>query len=304
MSKEIGQKVTIQFSEVLVGDVTGMIPAPINIGDCFSPSGAATGSSRYSSTYDYSKAFDENITGTFWYTRYSGTQWIQIQLANPMWITGFRWYVKSYPPKDFIVEGSINGTEWVTLFSGLSDSAEGWKEFIWGANFDFTYYRWSITSKHSSYLRIYEIELINAKGQEGSFKLEGQEYQYVNGPLIDKEYQLISVENHPTLDKALLATLDPQSRFNNVEGDLTLTYDGIIGNLKGLGGQVENFIQVFTPTELFKKPNPAVSEVLRTEVTLETIFTKVYYKDGYSAETFNVNVNCLLSFLHVDEQNP
>lgn len=304
MSNEIGQKVTVQFSEDLVGDVTGMTPIPINIGDYFRPIGTTTGSSRYSSTYDYSKAFDGNIIGSYWYVISSGTQWIQIQIAEHIWITGFRWYVSTYPPKEFIVEGSSDGINWVTLLSDYSDASEGWKEFLWEPNYGLMYFRWSITSRYSSYLRIYEIQLRDAKGQEGSFHLEGQEYQYVNGPLLEKSYQIISVDNHQTLDKALTITLHPQSRFNNVDGNLTLTYDHTKGNLRGLGGPVDSFVETFIPTDLQPKPNPSAFERVITEAALETIFTRIYYKDRYSDEAFNVNATCSLYFFHVDEQNP
>ena len=36
-------------------------------------------------------------------------------------------------------------------------------------------------------------------GNELAFKVTGQEYKYINGPLIDGDYQIASVERYPIL---------------------------------------------------------------------------------------------------------
>lgn len=195
MSKSIGQKITIKFTEELVGDVTGLIPKPIAAGDYFRPLGTATASSQYSS-YAPTRAFDGNVTGSYWYTRTTGDQWVQIELAEPTWIYGFRWYVDSYRPNGFDFQGSNDGENWEGILTGNSPNATGWHEFTTDSLKQYKYYRWTVTSRYSSYLYIYEIELLGAVGNEGAFTITGKEYQYVNGPLIDKEYQVDKVERY------------------------------------------------------------------------------------------------------------
>jgi len=309
MSKGQGQKITVKFTEELVGDVTGLIPKPIATGDYFRPIGAVTGSSQYSS-YAPSRAFDGNVTGSYWYTRTTGDQWVQVQLSEPIFVSGFRWYIgSSYRPNGFILQGSNNGTDWDNIQSENSPNATGWHEFSFGIpEVAYQYYRWTVTSRHSSYLYIYEIELRGTKGQEGAFKVTGQEYKYINGPLLDKEYQIVSVENHPTVDKALLLTMHPLSRFPTVEGSLTVEYDASVGTLAGRGGPVENFIETFTPTDLVPEPNPGIEEsVTVAPAGLNVDFIPIAYIDTFAEETDLVTVapaELTVELLHTSVINP
>lgn len=306
MSVGIGQKIGIEFTEELTGDVTGKKPIPLIVGDYIRPSGAATGSSRYSSSYDYSMAFDGD-TSTPWYTRNSGTQWIQIDLGYIVWISGFRWYVgTSYRPNEFIFQGSQNGTEWEDIYSNSSPNETGWHSFILSTNVGYRYYRWNITSRYSTYLYLYEIELKSAGGNELAFTILGHQYQYVNGPLIETKYQVNSVELHPDYsdNKHLLLTFHPQSRFNNVEGDITVTYDQSVGNLRGRGGFIESFTQVFLPVDLEAKPNPGINEYLHLEAIPDVNFTKVYYVPAYADETITTSIGVEAFLIYVGVVNP
>lgn len=196
MSKGIGQKIVIKFTEDLIRDVTGWVPTPLAPGDYFRPIGVATGSSQYSS-YAPSNAFDGS-TSSYWYTRTTGDQWVQIKLAEPTWIYGFRWYVgSSYRPNGFNFQGSNDGETWEDILTGNSPNATGWHEFPTDSLKQYKYYRWTVTSRYSSYLYVYEIELLEAVGNEGAFTITGKEYQYVNGPLVDKEYRVEKVERYP-----------------------------------------------------------------------------------------------------------
>lgn len=303
MSIGIGQKIGIGFTEKLTGDVTGKDPIPMIIGDYYRPTGTATGSSRYSSSYDYSMAFDGN-TSTLWYTTSSGTQWIQIDLGETTWVSGFRWYVgTSYRPNEFIFQGSHNGTEWEDIHSNSSPDVVGWHPFSLNSIVAFRYYRWSITSRYSLYLYLYEIELKSAGGNELAFSIQGQQYQYVNGPLIEVKYQVTSVELHPDYpdDNHLLLTFHPQSRFNNAEGHLTVAYDQSVGNLRGRGGFLESFTEVFLPVNLEPKPNPGIDEHLHIEAIPDTLFTKIYYVPARAEETIvtSIEVEAVLTYVGV-----
>jgi len=193
---ESGSKIGIKFTDILKGDVTGYFPKPIGKGDAFSPIGTATASSIYSSSYPASNAFNGN-TSNQWYTRTAGTQWIQIDLDEPKYTSGFKWYVSSYPPANFIFKGSNDGVDWFDIIVGTSPNVSGrYHEFECPVSGPFKFYRWEIISRYSSYLYIYDIQLFRSIGQEGAFTVTGKEYPYVNGPLIDKEYKVDKVERY------------------------------------------------------------------------------------------------------------
>lgn len=305
MSKGLGQRIVIQFSEKLTGDVTGLVPEPLAHRDYFRPIGTATGSSQYSS-YAPSHAFDGS-TSSYWYTRTTGDQWVQIELAEPTWVYGFKWYIgSSYRPNGFNFQGSNDGENWEGILTGNSPDATGWHEFPIDSPKQYKYYRWTVTSRYSSYLYVYEIELLEAVGNEGALTITGEEYQYVNGPLILKEYKAISVEKHPNYsdDKHLLVTMHPQWRFNNVEGPLTVQYDQSQGSLRGRGGAVAGFTETFTPTDLEPKPNPGIAENIEVSAEASVDFIKVTYNQGYADEQITVSALATVGFIHVSEINP
>ena len=306
MSKAQGQKITIKFTEDLTGDVTGLTPKPLAPGDYFRPIGTATHSSIYSSYYS-SNCFDGS-TSSYWYTRTTGDQWVQIQLSAPIFISGFRWYIgANYRPNGFTLQGSNDGTNWDTLVGGNSPNATGWHEFAFGIpDVAYQYYRWTVTSRYSTYLNIYEIELKGTKGQEGAFKVTGQEYQYINGPLLNKDYEVISVEEHPSIDKALLLTMATLNRFPTVEGNLTVEYDATVGNLAGRGGFVESFIETFTPTDLAPEPNPGIEETITVApVELVINYIPISYHSRYAEETITVApAELTVNLIYVGVINP
>ena len=106
-------------------------------------------------------------------------------------------------------------------------------------------------------------------------------------------------------DKILL-TLDWWSRFNNVEGDLTVNYDATKGNLTGVGGAVESFEVEFTPQDLVQTPNPNEEELIKAypyEIVLD--LNELEYKNGYLEETIKAYpYEIVLNLINVDEINP
>jgi hypothetical protein len=138
------------------------------------------------------------------------------------------------------------------------------------------------------------------------FTVSGEEYQYVNGPLISKEYEVSSVGKHPDYsdDKHLLVTMHPQSRFNNVEGPLTIQYDQSQGSLRGRGGPVEGFTETFTPTDLEPKPNPGVAENIEVSAEANVDFIKVTYRQAYADEQLIVSASATVDFIYVGVINP
>lgn len=81
-------------------------------------------------------------------------------------------------------------------------------------------------------------------------------------------------------NRFLLLHIDPLQRFNNVEGDLTVSYDQSKGTLSGEGGAVQSFTRTFTPVDLesARKPNPHHAENITVANTVITInFKPVRY---------------------------
>lgn len=307
MSKGEGRKIAIKFTDDLIGDVSGMNPKPIAPGNYFKPTGIATASSQYSS-YSPTRAFDNNES-SYWYTRESGTQWIQIQLEEPLFSSGFRWYIGGrYRPNGFEFQGSNDGISWDNLLTSSSENTTGWQEFDAPIAGPYIYYRWNITSKHSSYIYIYEVELKGASGQEGAFFITGKEYKYLHGPLINVEYKVDRVEKHPVEANSVLLTMKDFNSFNNIEGHLTIHYNAIKGNLSGRGGVVESFTERFTPTDLVPEPTPAVAETISVAPTgLDIELVPIEYIDGFSKGSDSITVaptSLEIELVHIDIENP
>lgn len=309
MSKSDGLKIGIRFTEDLIGDYATPEGGYEELKYDNSSIKNITYSSQYSTTYSASKAFDDS-TSTYWRTD-SLPVWIQIELNNPIALTKFRWYIgnSTYYPKDFILEGSDNGIDFIPVFIGTSSSGTGWKDFILSNSVKYLFYRWTITSRNSSYIYIYEFELFYKNFiNEGAFSITGQEYKYVNGNLIDKVYAIEKIEPHPTEPKSILITMDWWDRFNNVEGDLTVNYDATKGNLTGAGGAVESFEVEFTPTDLVQTPNPHVVEYLKAypyEITLD--YKEIDWQKRYVIEDEHLKAypyEIVLDLKHVSEINP
>lgn len=251
------------------------------------PTGIVSASGQYSS-YEPGRAFDGS-TSTYWRPN-AYPCWIQIELIEPVTIEGFRWNTQttSYRPRGFKLMASTNGVDWVELYNGESPAVSYWKSFAW--------------------------EVYQQSGNERAFTVTGKEHQWVdgpnnNGPLLDKEYQIITVKNHPTLDNTHLQIIfDDYSRFPSVVGDITVEYDASLGNLAGSGGAVESFIETFTPTGLVPEPNPGHVHTLSVApASLEVDLLAIEYIDRFAEETDTITVapaTLEVELIHIDIINP
>ena len=307
MSKSDGLKIGIRFTEDLVGDYATPESGYEELKYDNSSIKSIAYSNQYSSTYSASKAFDDS-TSTYWRTD-SLPVWIQIELNNPIALTKFRWYIgnSTYYPKDFILEGSNNGIDFIPVFIGISSSGTGWKDFLFKNTTNYLFYRWTITSQNSNRLYIYEFELFYKNFiNESAFSITGQEYKYVHGNLIDKVYVIEKIEPHPTEPKSILITMDWWNRFNNVEDKIKVLYDASKGSLTGAGGAVESFEIEFTPEDLIQTPNPNAEETIKAypyEIVLdlkEVDIVNVTPEETIKAYPYEI----VLNLINVDEINP
>lgn len=170
-----------------------------------------------------------------------------------------------------------------------------------------------------------EVASIRAEGEEGqfiiigfteqltgnndidasAFKVTGQEYQYVGGPILNMDYEVVKAYDYEGSVIQFLITVYPfGGRFNNVIGDLTVTYDDQIGTLAGLGGKVLSFTKTFTPTGLLAKPNPKIDEFLLGSIQSTLTFTKVTYTKHRPEEHLEITASCALTLTETGVVNP
>lgn len=307
MSKGDGLKIGIKFTEDLVGNYATPEGGYEENKYVNSNIKAITKSSEYNATYSASKAFDDNIS-TYWQCA-DLPAWIQVEFNTPIALTKFRWYIgnSSYFPKDFILEGSDNGIDFIPVFIGTNTSGTGWKDFTLNNSTKYSFYRWTITSRNTSYIYIYEFELFYKEFiNEGAFSITGKEYKYVHGNLIDKAYVIEKIEPHPTEEKSILLTMNWWGKFNNVEDKLKIKYDAAKGTLTGAGGAVESFEVQFTPQDLVQTPNPNEEETILAypyEIVLD--LKEIAYSNAYPEETIKAYpYSIVLELKHVDDINP
>jgi hypothetical protein len=304
MSKGDGAKIAIKFTQELVGDVAGKAE-PIAykyyrwyITSTWSGSRlylyeleffsngkkvntnkiiSMAGSSRYSSSYDVDRLFDGSVPGREWDANGSLPHWVSIELDEAIIIDSFRWHTgtSSNKPKEFILQGSNNGIDWVDIYMDESPNLNNWIDFV-----------------------------VAGVGNEIAFTVTGKERKHINGVLIDGDYEVYKVEPHPTEEKSILLIMNPIKRFNNVEGDLTVKYDASKGSLSGRGGAVESFIETFTPTDLVPKPNPGVAEKITIMPNISNDFIKVDYNYRYTSEKITAIPNISVELIDAEVVNP
>jgi hypothetical protein len=298
MSKSEGRFITVKFTEPITSTPNVMAQVREERQDLVI---SANGS--YSGTYPISNVLDGN-TGTYWQSR-STANYIQIDLAqSARFVHGFKVYSgASYRPSNYTLSVSDDGTTYTTVKTDTIPAVTGWHELLLDAPVKTRFVR--INFGYSSRLYLYEFILLVGSKIAG-FTVKGQQYKYINGPLLDKEYVIENVSAHPTIDKAVLIEFNTFGRFPTVEGNLTVEYDASVGNLAGRGGFVESFIETFTPTDLVPEPNPGIEETITVvPASLEVDLLAIEYIDRFAEETITVAPATLeVELIHTSIINP
>lgn len=143
-------------------------------------------------------------------------------------------------------------------------------------------------------------------GNAAAFTVTGQEYKYINGPILNKTYTVTSVVTHPTEPRTLLITVGDFTRFNNVEGQLKVSYNSALGTLVGVGGAVQSFDAYFTPTDLLREINPNDEETIRTVISNVAVnYDLMSYLNAYHRHTIKANaLSATVEYTDVTIVNP
>ena len=91
----------------------------------------------------------------------------------------------------------------------------------------------------------------------------------------------------------LLITVGDFNRFNNVEGQLTVSYNQALGSLKGATGDVLSFSFPFAPTELRREINPNDEETIRAVIGVVLDYSLISYLNASSTEQHTIKANAL-----------
>ena len=283
MSKGLGQKIAIKFDKALTGDVSAVVETLEN--ENLLTSWMANYDSAGTVLYTPDNCMDGS-TSTYWRVGTTGSWW-KITLTKPAIVRGFRYYSgAAYRLRAYVFEGSNDGTNWTELWSGENPNETGWQEISFENETAYLYYKWSFSSSWSSRTYLYDFELFGdiGAGNEMAFTVTGQEPEYteipseVLGPLKARDYEVASVEAHPTEANTILLTMTGLGKFRNLEGNLTIAYDMAKGTLAGLGGAVLSFEEVFTPADLERMINPFLKEIVSAEITdLDATFIPIVH---------------------------
>ena len=127
-----------------------------------------------------------------------------------------------------------------------------------------------------------------------AFTITGKHQRYINGPVDDVEYEISSVE---LTDLGILINFEYLKKFRDTHENITITYDSVIGNIQGYGGNVESFEVEFSPRFLEKFLNPVVHETISAESAITYTLNDVGYTDLLNGDVDNITASAEITFI-------
>lgn len=303
-----GTEIAVQFSQKLVGDISG-IQTPVGyVRRPFDLSKATiTTLNQYSSSYPGSKVVDGD-TSTYWRGT-SSTNWVQFELEVPKAVTGMRMYLGSYYVTSFSLSGSNDGSTWTKLGgnrSAANSTAGKWYEYTVDNSTEYKYYRIDTLGGYSSSrLYIYEVEFQEdvPAGNELRTQLSGFSYSYVPGGKLEPVSRAITKvvpDNEDTTIVYLSLAPGMSNNLQNLHGDVKISYAG--GTLRGQGGPVADFEFTFTPVELAEKNNPNATEHIEVPlIEVKARLSQVFYTETNTQEHVDLTLAVEAALTHVDD---
>ena len=297
MSKSEGRFITVKFTEPITSIPNVMAQVREERQDL-----------NYSAVGTYSsniidRAFDGN-TGTFWESRTVGN-YIQIDLAKTArFVHGFKVYSgSSYRPSNYTLSVSDDGVTYTAVKTDTIPALTGWHELLLDAPVKARFVR--VNFGYTTRLYLYEVSLL-VGDKIGGFTVSGEEYKYIDGPILNRKYVIEDIIIHPSIANAIRIEFNQFGRFPTVEGNITVEYDSSIGNLVGQGGAVESFNIAFLPTDLIPEPNPNAQETIEVApVELTVDLLPVEYANRFTEDTITVApLELTVELIHISIINP
>lgn len=126
-----------------------------------------------------------------------------------------------------------------------------------------------------------------------------------DNPAVTPTLLAVWLEEAEAPPDTILLRFDTYNRFNDVEGDLTVTYTQALGTLAGTR-PVEDFTESFTPTGL--EPTPInVQGTITAGIEVEVDFIKVdyrYFKDDSADHIITAGITVDVALIPVSEIPP
>jgi len=299
MSKAQGTSIAIKFDDDLKGDPTGLNP-PIATADVEQTIiTAASSIPGYNSGYDAPMIIDNNL-----YQYYFINSGINVPFTFD-----FTLRVKSAINKIGLhspsansllnteVLGSNDGVNWTSIATvTFPGSVSVWMYVTFTNQVEYEYYRLKALNVNStSSFYINEIKLYGAlTGNERAFTVTATRLLHYGGPTVATSHKVDRVEWD--VDKSIIhLRINDFQRFHNANGDILVTYNDLLGTLKGRG-KVLSFSQSFTPEDLVPMTNPHQEENLKASISSLTctvtriIYTSVYHEENLTASVHSIGV--------------
>lgn len=331
MSKGKGQRIAIKFNKPITGDVSGSKTLVTGCGldtDNLKKSENAalrTNGWRFTALSDmmitHFRVFTDgaqNVTMHIW----NNTSASIVVQASFVTGTGMGWSEYKLPLPVFLLKNEnytvtanypINGGYY--YYDAYNNGVEVFTDaikFLGGYRVDShnTYPTSMLTPEPGVYDAAVDFRFSSyiGTGNEAAFNVTGMQKSpiHVGNPVL-KEYKVDRIERYimsgEAADDTILLTFDRNNGFNNVEGDITVSYNQNIGDLKGTRA-VPSFAIDFTPDGL--EPTPNHEHHIETKVTGALLsYTKVNYMEEEQLHTVSVSLNnIIVEFISIDEIDP
>ena len=185
----------------------------INWYDTNAISSAVSASSFYDARYDASKAIDGN-TSTCWESEKDGKApaWWMIELQNKIPISTIKMYQSSLTSKDFTIQGSNDGIDFVDLYDVTNaDNTDKWIEYDLRRIYYYKYYRiyckttyynqWFVAQIGEIQFGVYE--KINCVKYEPTYFMVKNNTNYLQPTLYSEEERCIGswIDGKPLYEK-------------------------------------------------------------------------------------------------------
>jgi len=248
-------------------------------------------------------AFDGD-TATYWRSL-SATmpQWIGADFGEDRKIGQVRVYVSSYAPNGYSVQGSADGETWSTVFSGSFTSSVGWKTQSFTPA-TYRYWRLYVTSLHSSHLRIYELEFYPMRPtyKVAGWSVSALQYNYVPGGSLSTEQYTVKRVTRTEDHMAVILWLDVRDRMRMPVGDVTVSYQKLLGGLKGpQGARVEDFSLAFSPQNIVPTFHPNHQTRIQANLGLSSELLAVNYIPTRTDAHVSVSLVVDTDLIHIDD---